>query len=72
MREERQHKMGERAVNGFRELPVEFRHTSHLVSLAVHHRDPFDRLLIVQALEEKLAIISTDEAFDAYSVRHIW
>lgn len=60
------------AANGFRELPVEFRHTTHLVNLPVHHRDPFDRLLIAQALEEKLPIISMDEAFDAYGVRRIW
>ncbi len=60
------------AVNGFRELPVEFRHTSQLVSLPFHHRDPFDRLLVAQALEEKLSIISMDEAFDAYGVRRIW
>ena len=39
------------AVNGFRELPVEFRHTSQLVSLPFHHQDPFDRLLVAQALE---------------------
>ena len=60
------------AANGFRQLPIEFRHTSQLASLPFHHRDPFDRLLIAQAIEEKLPIISLDDAFDLYGVCRIW
>ncbi len=37
-----------------------------------HHRDPFDRLLIAQALVEGLSIISVDEAFDLYGVPRLW
>jgi PIN domain nuclease of toxin-antitoxin system len=53
-------------------LPVEFRHVMHTAHLPFHHRDPFDRLLIAQVLEESLAIVSTDDRFDAYGVQRVW
>ena len=37
-----------------------------------HHRDPFDRLLVAQALEEKIAIMSADPVFRRYGVKRIW
>jgi PIN domain nuclease of toxin-antitoxin system len=37
-----------------------------------HHRDPFDRMLIAQAIHHNLAIVGCDVAFDAYSVQRIW
>jgi len=37
-----------------------------------HHRDPFDRLLIAQAQEESLAIVSADENLDLYSIKRLW
>lgn len=40
--------------------------------LPMHHRDPFDRLLIAQAILEGAAVVSRDEQFAAYSVRRIW
>ncbi len=40
--------------------------------LSLHHRDPFDRLIIAQSLTEKMPIASIDKAFDAYSVERIW
>jgi PIN domain nuclease of toxin-antitoxin system len=49
--------------------------TDHLVtlsSLPLHHRDPFDRLLIAQAMSEDLAIVGTDSAFDSYPITRIW
>jgi PIN domain nuclease of toxin-antitoxin system len=49
-------------------LPIEFRHVMRVASLPLHHRDPFDRLLIAQALEENLAVVSADRSFDAYGV----
>ncbi len=40
--------------------------------LALHHRDPFDRLLIAQAIRHGLRLVSTDEAFSAYPVETVW
>jgi PIN domain nuclease of toxin-antitoxin system len=38
----------------------------------VHHRDPFDRLIIAQGLVENLPIVSVDTQFDAYGVQRLW
>jgi PIN domain nuclease of toxin-antitoxin system len=43
-----------------------------LISLPHHHRDPFDRLLIAQAMCEGVPIVSGDAALDAYPVSRIW
>ncbi|HEY7387411.1 MAG TPA: type II toxin-antitoxin system VapC family toxin [Bryobacteraceae bacterium] len=59
-------------ANAISLLPIEFRHVTRVAQLPFHHRDPFDRLLIAQALEESLTIVSADDDFDAYSVRRIW
>jgi PIN domain nuclease of toxin-antitoxin system len=40
--------------------------------LPFHHRDPFDRLLIAQALVEGLPIIGADSAFDSYPIKRLW
>lgn len=53
-------------------LPIEFRHVMRVAQLPFHHRDPFDRLLAAQAIEEGLAIVSIDSAFDAYRVLRLW
>ena len=58
--------------NDFAILPIEPKHTSLLTRLPLHHRDPFDRLLVAQATVEHLAIVSADEALDAYGVRRLW
>ncbi len=58
--------------NGFIILPVEWRHTSRLTNIPYHHRDPFDRLLIAQALVEQMAIVSADPLFDLYGVQRLW
>ncbi|MGH9754676.1 MAG: type II toxin-antitoxin system VapC family toxin [Blastocatellia bacterium] len=58
--------------NGFLILPIELRHAALLTNMPFHHRDPFDRLVIAQALVEGLAIVSADAAFDAYSVQRLW
>ncbi|MBA4380578.1 MAG: PIN domain nuclease, partial [Anaerolinea sp.] len=42
------------------------------VALPFHHRDPFDRLIAVQAKIEKMPLVSADPAFDAYAVKRIW
>jgi PIN domain nuclease of toxin-antitoxin system len=43
-----------------------------LASLPFHHRDPFDRLLIAQAMVEDVPVVSADSAFSLYSVQMIW
>lgn len=58
--------------NAFEILPIEPRHTSLLTSLPLHHRDPFDRLLIAQAKSEAIPIVGVDIIFDAYGVRRLW
>ena len=58
--------------NNFEWLPVTDDHLAALVDLAFHHRDPFDRLIIAQAIVEDIPIVSADPAFAAYPVRRIW
>ena len=60
------------AANGFRLLGIELRHATRVTRLPFHHRDPFDRLLVAQALEERLALVSCDEVFEAYGVERVW
>ena len=60
------------AANRFRELGIEVRHVARVARLPFHHRDPFDRLLAAQALEEGLTIVSADPRFRRYGVRRIW
>lgn len=60
------------ADNGFRVLPIEPRHTAALIGLPHHHKDPFDRLIIAQAIVEQMPVLSADVAFDSYPVRRIW
>jgi PIN domain nuclease of toxin-antitoxin system len=60
------------ATNDFRILPIEPKHTAVLTTLPFHHRDPFDRLLIAQAIVEAIPILSIDAAFDAHPVTRLW
>ncbi len=60
------------ALNHFELLPISLEHATAVEGLPTHHKDPFDRLLIAQAIVEGLPIISADLAFDAYPVRRIW
>lgn len=53
-------------------LSVELAHLAMVAELPLHHRDPFDRLIIAQAITEALPVISVDEAFDAYLVQRLW
>jgi PIN domain nuclease of toxin-antitoxin system len=59
---------------GFRVLPIEPSHTTQLAALPFPpgHKDPFDRMLIAQAIVEGIPIISVDAAFDAYPVQRAW
>lgn len=53
-------------------LPIEIADVARVAVLSFHHRDPFDRLLVAQALERDLAIVSADSALDSYGVRRVW
>lgn len=53
-------------------LDISAAHLRRLLALPFHHRDPFDRMLIAQALSDDLVIVGSDEAFDAYGVQRIW
>ncbi len=57
---------------GFQELAVTLEHGCRAGSLLGHHKDPFDRMLIAQALALNIPIISCDGVFDRYGVRRIW
>ena len=58
--------------NGFRLLAIDLHHTSKVEALPFHHRDPFDRLIIAQAITEGLTIVSADNSFSDYAVKCIW
>jgi len=60
------------ADNDFAILAIEPKHAAILTNLPFHHKDPFDRLLIAQALVERIPIVSIDPQFDAYGVKRIW
>jgi PIN domain nuclease of toxin-antitoxin system len=60
------------AANGFRELAIDFRHVARVSRLPFHHRDPFDRLLVAQALEEDLTVVSADRVFRTYGLSRVW
>ena len=56
------------AKTGVTPLPVEHSHALRVASLPPHHRDPFDRLLVAQAMSEKLTLVTRDEVFGRYGV----
>jgi len=60
------------AANGFTLLTIELRHAAKVENLPPHHRDPFDRLLIAQAIAEKLTVVTADRVFSDYGVKVIW
>jgi len=60
------------ARNRFLPLPATIRHGDLLRDLPRHHSDPFDRLLIAQALDEGLTILTSDRAFEPYRVQVVW
>ena len=59
-------------VSGIEILNIEIAHLAVLTTLPFHHRDPFDRLIIAQAIMEQCPVVRVDPAFDAYSVERLW
>jgi PIN domain nuclease of toxin-antitoxin system len=64
--------LGQLADNEIETLPVTLSHLLQFEKLPVHHRDPFDRMLIAQSIEEGWPIITSDRDFQKYPVRVIW
>jgi PIN domain nuclease of toxin-antitoxin system len=62
----------QRQVNGLEVAPVELAHVLAVERLPLHHRDPFDRLLIAQASVESLPILSVDPVLRQYPITVIW
>ena len=58
--------------NGIQLLDIKLEHLKIVSALPLHHRDPFDRLLIAQAIVEDILIISADKVFSLYPVRLMW
>jgi PIN domain nuclease of toxin-antitoxin system len=60
------------AAQGIRPLPVTQDHSLKVYDLPLHHNDPFDRLLIAQALVEEMTILTSDRAFKKYPAELVW
>jgi PIN domain nuclease of toxin-antitoxin system len=60
------------ARNNFQLLPISLGHATMVEGLVAHHRDPFDRLLVAQAMTEGLPLVSTDGIFDQYGINRLW
>jgi PIN domain nuclease of toxin-antitoxin system len=58
--------------NGFEILPITFEHALELSTLEFIHRDPFDRLLIVQCISDNLIIVTKDNNIKQYNIKTIW
>jgi PIN domain nuclease of toxin-antitoxin system len=59
-------------LNSIDLLNITVGHAAVIATLPFHHRDPFDRLLIAQAMVEQLPILSADVVFDAYGIARLW
>jgi PIN domain nuclease of toxin-antitoxin system len=59
-------------ANNLQVLPIELSHVLALDNLPLHHRDPFDRLLIAQSNVEDAPLVSMDRAFSEYQVKLLW
>jgi len=58
--------------NNIEILKIELPHVLRIEKLPFHHRDPFDRLIIAQAIEDNLKILGADNTFDKYKIKRIW
>ena len=58
--------------NDFKTLDIRLNHILENERLPLFHRDPFDRLIIAQAIAENMPVISSDAAFDLYPITRIW
>ena len=63
---------GQLRTNRFQLLRINIAHLKRVYDLPLHHRDPFDRLLIAQSLVENIPVITSDAAFDHYAIQRLW
>lgn len=61
-----------RLENNIQILPIELSHISYLEKLPKHHKDPFDRIMIAQAIIEGMMVVTVDHVFSDYAVRVVW
>ncbi|MDB9375421.1 type II toxin-antitoxin system VapC family toxin [Nodularia sphaerocarpa] len=59
-------------LNDFSLVDIKISHVAVISSLTLHHRDPFDRLLIAQSIVENIPLLSADQIFDAYPIQRLW
>ena len=59
-------------INSFQPLPINLNHALHVYNLPMHHRDPFDRILVAQSQLEDLPILTSDPLIVSYEVQTIW
>lgn len=59
-------------INGFELLPMNVEHSSAVIALPFHHRDPFDRMRVAQAIHDELTLVSMDEILDDYGISRLW
>src|SRR4051794_28625701 len=62
----------ELAANLFDLLPISLDHATAVETLPLHHRDPFDRLLVSQSMIEAIPLVSADTVFDQYGITRLW
>ena len=58
--------------NSMELLNIKIEHLEVIANLPLHHRDPFDRLIVAQATVEQIPIVGIDRAFDSYLVQRLW
>jgi PIN domain nuclease of toxin-antitoxin system len=63
---------GQLGIQGITQLLIEPRHCRMIQDLPFHHKDPFDRMLVAQAMNGDFTVIGSDKIFDDYGVRRIW
>jgi PIN domain nuclease of toxin-antitoxin system len=59
-------------TRGFQPLPIELSHAQLAGTMEIPHKDPFDRLLIAQAREEGMTLVSNEAVFDGFDVQRLW
>ncbi len=60
------------STGGLTMLPIAIAHAAKLIELPLHHRDPFDRMLVAQSIVEGIPVVSCDAVLDRYNIQRIW
>ncbi len=59
-------------ANGFQVLSLQSSHLLKYLDLPLHHRDPFDRILVAQSINDNLSVVTKDPNFSVYPIKTIW